>query len=298
MQNLAPPDRAVGQNLSAEFQALMRITGAPQTLFRELQNFKILIVPGFKNSSMAKSSGDFVDQTNELRAGGLVEDTDFHIMSKVDGFNGLQEIRLNSAAIAKAISTSNRPVILVSQSKGSADVLEALLNHPEIQSHVHAWFSIQGAFWGSQIADGIEAKPRDRFFFHQAMKFLGGGAQTIIELQKSARLKYMREHAVAISQLSKTIHVISFASHKDPAHIWWALQKLDNGYFSAVQSVISDGVIQVPDALLPQSNYIVVENVDHADSTLQAADKDRKKNDAPGFNRHQFMLAIAALTLP
>ena len=275
----------------------MESATTPESLFRELQNFKILIVPGFKNAAMARSSGDFADQVSVLKAGGLIENLDFQVLAAAENFGGLHEIARNSAAIAQAISTSHRPVILVSQSKGSVDVLEALLNHADLQVHVHAWFSIQGALWGSQIADGIEAKPRDRFYFHQAMQLLGGSPTTIIELQKTVRFKYMRDHMAGIRQLCQRIHVISWASHKAPNEFWWLLQKLDGGYFKDVASFQSDGVVQLPDALLPQSDYIIVNHVDHADSTLQAVDKNRKKTDPVGFDRRRFMIAIAALTL-
>ena len=293
----APPEGTMRSNLSAEFAALMESASTQKSLFRELQNFKILIVPGFKNAAMARSSGDFADQISVLKDGGLIEKVDFQLLSAADNFGGLREMASNAAAIAQAISSSNRPVILVSQSKGSVDVLEALSNHVELQGHVHAWFSIQGALWGSQIADGIEAKPKDRFYFHHAMQLLGGSPTTIIELQKTIRTKYMRDHAATIRQLCQRIHVISWASYKAPSEIWWPLQKLDGGYFKNVSLFQSDGVVQLPDALLPQSDYIIVNNVDHADSTLQVVDKNRKKTESSGFDRRRFMIAIAALTL-
>ena len=313
---LQPPFGRMGADLSILFQSLMVapshnsanpvITGAaaspifalPPKLVTALRRYKIVIVPGLKTEAMGRKSGDFVDEMTALRDSSLVEGPDFMMMSSAQHFNGLQRASMNSEAVANVIRNSERPVLLITQSKGSVDALEAFINDPQLMSKTHAWFSIQGALWGSCIADSIEASWTDRSLFHRAVQLLGGDPQAIVELQRTSRYAYMMTHETQVAKVARQMKVISFASWKDFSELWWPLQKLDAAYFPDYQTIQSDGVVQLSDALLPNSDYVVAPQVDHADTTLQTQKQKSASLSLPlGFDRKAFMRAILTLML-
>jgi hypothetical protein len=262
------------QDLTATFEA--RFQTPPELSVEKLRSYKIVMASGLKNPLLGRVSGDFADQIALLKEIGLLQNRDFVFLSTRDKFNGLQSAKENAESIATAIRNSDRPVLLISQSKASIDALEALLNNPDLVPKVHAWFSIQGAFGGAAAADEIESRPTDRAIFHRVISWLGGNPECLIELQRSKRAAAMAARSSEISALTVQLKIISLATSQEFDKIYWPLQKLDHKYFPDYDKVENDGVVQVQDALLPNTPFIKAKGIDHADATMREGKYDRK----------------------
>lgn len=73
-----------------------------------------------------------------------------------------------------AIRKSDRPVLIISQSKVSIAVLSTLVAQPELAARVRGWFSIQDAFGGSPIADSVEASDPHASFTYAILALMLG----------------------------------------------------------------------------------------------------------------------------
>lgn len=280
-----PPAGSVGPDFSGQYKNLMaQGVSIPAD---ELRNYKLIIVPGLFSDPIARIFGYFQDEVRALKAAGLQEGADFEILGKADGFNGEAGVQTNSEAIAKAIRASDRPVLLVTHSKGTVDALKALIDEPALRSWVRGWFSIQGAVWGSPVAD-VVAQSWDDTVVNQVLRLFGGNSKALTDLRRPTRYKYMLSHQDDVAAVMREVPTISFASWKDYADMSWTLREIDLFYYPGYKKDISDGLVEIDDALIPGTPYIVASGVDHGDTTLSLDN---------GFDRRAFMSAIAAFLL-
>jgi hypothetical protein len=127
-------------------------TGKPVSLGRpsKSNNVRIVIIPGIFSECIARSVSTYSDALGHLRTLGYKTD-----LIQVGG-------RSSSAQNAKQIRDfiiSKIPIeerlILIGYSKGVPDILETIVDYPELQDRVVAVVSIAGAVGGTPIVDTL-----------------------------------------------------------------------------------------------------------------------------------------------
>jgi triacylglycerol esterase/lipase EstA (alpha/beta hydrolase family) len=183
----------------------------------------------------------------------------------------------NGAAIAEVLLESERPVLLISHSKGTVDSMDALLNAPQARKKVAAWFSLQGAVGGSILADvlGLGWK---RSVVGELLKKYGGNLESLDDLRTSSRQAYLASHAAEIAALVEEVPVISFASTKKFEELTPSLRRLVWAFEPDYQERVGDGLVELKNAFIPGAPYVVMRGVDHVETIYrgpQALDRAR-----------------------
>jgi triacylglycerol esterase/lipase EstA (alpha/beta hydrolase family) len=120
-------------------------------------------------------------------------------------FDTSESVEHNARAIREAIRAADRPVIVVSHSKGGLDTLEALLAVPGFWGQkVVGWVALHPPFHGSPLADPAPSAVHDLF-----SRVVGGNGQALDDLKTTTRAVYMDANAERIAELTAAIPVIS-----------------------------------------------------------------------------------------
>lgn len=120
-------------------------------------------------------------------------------------FDTSESVEHNARAIREAIRAADKPVIVVSHSKGGLDTLEALLAVPGFWGrNVVGWVALQAPFHGSNVADPAPSPIHDLL-----LRVVGGNGQALDDLKTTTRAVYMDTHAEQIAQLTAAIPVVS-----------------------------------------------------------------------------------------
>lgn len=226
-----------------------------------LRRHKVLLVPGYFGNLHA---GYFGTQLRWLAAIGVERE-------KVAVRPG-QSVAINAPIVAAAIRESALPVILVTHSKGSVDALEALLAESELRKKVKGWVSLQGAFFGSPVADMLlDGSLLDPAVSSAVLEFFGGSKASAEGLTTRASRAYYRERAVAINRVVREVPAVAFASALEgapgarintlleiPRELMWR------------EGIRSDGLVPLDAAVLPGMDFVKVSGVDHIAPVMPA----------------------------
>lgn len=226
-----------------------------------LRAYKVLLVPGYFGSLHPTY---FAEQLRWLGSIG-VEREKVAIRSR-------QSVAINAPIIIAAIRESPRPVVLITHSKGSVDTLEALRKEPSLRTKVKGWVSLQGAFFGSPVADLLlDGSLLDPAVSTAILKFLGGTREAAEGLTTTASLAYYRGHTTAIATVVREVAAIAFASALDgapgarkttlleiPRELMWR------------KGIPSDGLVPLDAAVLPGMDFVKVLGVDHIAPVMPA----------------------------
>jgi hypothetical protein len=227
-----------------------------------LRQYRVLLVPGYFSHL---DPSYFGDQMRWLA--GLRVDHDKVAMKTGD------TVAVNAAIIAAAIRGSAKPVILITHSKGSVDALEALATDRALRGKVKGWISLQGAFFGSPIADML----LDPALLHPAvgagiLAFFGGTEEAAKGLTTQSSLAYYRAHSAAIDGVLREVPAIAFASVIEGTAEAPAQTSLEIPLQLLSRSgVRSDGLLPVDAQVLPGMDFVKVWGVDHIAPVMRAS---------------------------
>lgn len=226
-----------------------------------LRNYKVLLVPGYMGD---RYPAYYAEQLRWLSASSVD-----HL--KVALSSG-DSTAINGPLIAAAIRDSAKPVLIISHSKGSVDTLEALLSEPATRSKVKGWVSLQGAFFGSPVADKLlDGSLLNPLVAHFILGLLGATRESALGLTTTASLAYYRERTAAISQVLREIPSIAFASAVNSAVGADPATSLEIPYeLMARDGIRNDGLIPLDAAVLPGMDFIKVTGIDHIAPVMPA----------------------------
>jgi len=262
---LAAAGAAGGVDLTREYLDAYRSDCAFGTAHRAvLRRHKVLLVPGYFGNL---HPGYFGTQLRWLAAIGVERE-------KVAVRPG-QSVAINAPIVAAAIRESALPVILVTHSKGSVDALEALLAESALRKKVKGWVSLQGAFFGSPVADMLlDGSLLDPAVSSAVLDFFGGSKASAEGLTTRASRAYYRERAVAINRVVREVPAVAFASALEgapgapgarintlleiPRELMWR------------EGIRSDGLVPLDAAVLPGMDFVKVSGVDHIAPVMPA----------------------------
>ena len=257
------------QTISREFDSAFRSKSELLTVsdIAYLQQHQILIVPGFLSdvtAQLRKNFGwmvpemkkDFDEQYLWLKSKGIKA-----TRAEIESEASIEE---NAVRVREAIEKSDRPVILMSHSKGGLDIIEALRERQDLQEKVAGWLAIQSPFWGTPVADVWTTSERAKKIADGVLKKLGGSARSLLGMRVEERVPYMREHEFQIKRMMEAIPTVIFASWKrdepgdwdTPFEPFWRDQM-------AKAEIRSDGIIPINSMLIPGASVILREGADH-----------------------------------
>jgi hypothetical protein len=128
-------------------------TGAPVELGRSRQRLIAAIVPGIGYSCFARWLDPPGSAAAHLRKYGYDQ-----IVMAVDALSGIETNarQIRDAIMARPSEPGPPRLVLVGYSKGSPDILEAVVRYPEIRDRVAAVVNAAGAVAGSALANDAE----------------------------------------------------------------------------------------------------------------------------------------------
>jgi len=272
-QFVAAPE--CGANLTGEFNARYqhpdRTITSNQTA--ALKPYRVLIVHGLLGD-VGLSFAGFLDKFDK-RQGliGYLKDQktavrELGLECSVAAFKSASVDR-SGTKIAEAIEASDRPVIVLSHSKGGLDTLDALLKLQKVGklSKVAGWISIQGALYGSPDADVCDDSKFKSAMARVAITCLGGHYQAIKDLTIEHCEAYQAEHREEIDRVVKAVPTICFVSWKKTP---------DEAATQRDPDLLNDGAVPAHRGVLPGADYVAKANIGHAQTVIHVdADFDR-----------------------
>jgi hypothetical protein len=164
----------------------------------------------------------------------------------------------SGSKIADAILKSDRPVIIISHSKGGIDTLDALIKLSKMGklSKVAGWISIQGCFYGTPDADKYENNKFKQTLVHLTVKCLGANWDAIKDLTTKAGEAYQSKHHDEVASVLTCVPTLCFAS-------WLEKERFGEK---------SDGQVPPHSAILPNTDYIAKYGVSHEMTVIKASE--------------------------
>jgi hypothetical protein len=206
---------------------------------------------------------------------------------------GLSSSDRNAEIIAEVLSTATsgedqRPFILVGYSKGAADILVALQQHPKLLDHTAAFVALAGAVGGSPVVQhtsGITMAALRRSPYGDCARSDG----SVLESLHPAR-----RHAWLADNLPLSIPTYSLVTAPEPERVSRALRSS----YKLLGTVhpINDGALLHWDQLMPGSTLLGYANADHWAVTVPIEIDDVPLGDflvTNGFPRTRLWLTIA-----
>ena len=172
----------------------------------------------------------------------------------------------NARQLAEAIRASGlaagERIVLIGYSKGAIDILQFLIDYPQLGQQVVAVVSVAGAIFGSPLADKADWSYRTLF----ANSFSGvcepGDGMVINSLLPDTRRQWLEQHP-----LPAQVAYFSLAAFPTGDHLshglkvpWRILADSDRR---------NDGELLVGDAVIPGSTLLGYVNADHWDIAIE-----------------------------
>jgi len=229
-----------------------------------LRRHKVLLVPGYFSDL---DPVYFSDQLHWLTSIG-VEHQKVPVKSR-------QGVAINSPIIATAIRDSTKPVILITHSKGSVDALDALRAETSLRTKVKGWISLQGAFFGSPVADMLLDEARlNPLVATVILQYFGGTRESARSLTTGASLAYYRDNKPAIDEVVREVPAVAFASALDGASDAQTRTSLEIPLeLMRRQGIRSDGLVPLDAAILPGMAFVKISGVDHIAPVMPAVQR-------------------------
>lgn len=149
-----------------------------------------------------------------------------------------------------------RPLILIGYSKGTPDILEALVRFPQLAEKVTAVLSLAGSVKGSPLADKAtqgQANLLTRFPGAHCDK---GDEGAVSSLRTDVRQTWLAENS-----LPTNVRYYSVVTYPDHDRVSWGLRKSYLALSGA--DARNDAQVLVYDQIIPQSNLVAFINADH-----------------------------------
>ena len=141
-------------------------------------------------------------------------------MSVVSGWSSsTHNATLIRDALLAADLSPDEKVVLIGYSKGAPDILQALVEYPEIVRKVAAVVSIAGAVGGSPLTDSIDEPHRKMMGQNLFVDCPPGVGDPIVSLQRSTRQKWLSQN-----RLPASVKYFSLAAFAERENISTILQ--------------------------------------------------------------------------
>jgi hypothetical protein len=228
-------------------------TGIAVNLGASRQDFLVAIVPGLGWECFEgwleseNSSNPFLDKYG------------YDVITlEVDGLSGTQN---NARQISEQIASlppeqASKPLVLLGYSKGAPDILQAIVDYPELAKNVVAVISAAGAVGGSAMANNAKQSDTNLLTKIPKSKCSEGDGGAIAALRPAVRQKWLAEN-----KLPEHINYYSVVTFPDPEHMSSVLK---SNYRKLGQiDGRNDSQLIYYDQLIPGSTLLAYVNADH-----------------------------------
>ncbi len=251
----------------------------------ELRQYEVLFVPGFLYDPLKTPSRNAVlrklrlgEYFDELRQWLQAHDVDESI-AEIDSEDSITD---NAHDLAAYLKFSDKPVILVSHSKGGLEGLELLLLYPELRKRVAGWIALQAPFYGSEVADtAYSVRPVRALSKKLIEDYWGGSLRALIDLRTETRQQYMNLHLSEILQITREVPILVMGSSY---YLGGGLQSREGvrkmpgtlGLPALLPLTVplafgagaNDGLVGLQSARLPGARFVEYAQIDHADPVM------------------------------
>ncbi len=228
-------------------------TGDPVNLGPSGAQFLVGLVPGLAWQCVRK----WLDEDNA--APRHVAQYGFDVrLFEVDGTsssdNNARQIR--DHVVALSAEDKIRPFILMGYSKGTVDILQAVVTYPEVRDRVVAVVSVAGAVGGSPLADNMKQSRVDMLSRVPRSGCETGDSGAVASLQPEVRKNWL-----ANNTLPDNIRYYSVIAFPDPDRVSLGL-KFAYQEIGKVDAR-NDGQLIFYDQFIPAATLLAFTNADH-----------------------------------
>ncbi|MBL8672086.1 MAG: hypothetical protein JNK11_15610 [Alphaproteobacteria bacterium] len=180
-------------------------------------------------------------------------------------------VRENARHVAAAVRASDRPVCLLTHSKGGLDALAFLVAADEAAlAKVRCWVALQAPFWGSPIADLAADSALVGLASQPLLAIMGGSRESYMNLRVAERQEAMRRDAPGIARVARQVSILSVASWIDVTEGSWFVPSPYAATRRLMESagLRNDGLVPTDSSVLPGTRYVVLPNVEHAEVAI------------------------------
>lgn len=240
-------------------EALVRVgteppgTGQPVSLGRSESNVLMLIVPGVGWECIE----NWLNIDASIKS--LLKTHDFEAeLLDVDGLsssaNNARQIKEYVEAIPPELQ--DRKIVLIGYSKGSPDILEAVVNYPELAERVSAVISVAGAVGGSPLANTAEQKDLNIMTHFPNSTCSEGDGGALDSLRPETRRSWL-----ANNPLPDGIDYYSLVTYPEPDRMSSVL----SGSYKKLSKIDgrNDSQVIYYDQMIPNSTLVGFINADH-----------------------------------
>lgn len=185
-------------------------TGNPVHLGQARLRLRILVVPGLFNECISSRSRPFTYAMTHLE--------EYGYRTGVLQVGGRSSSAHNAAQIKDALLTMDllpdEKVVLIGYSKGTPDILEALVTYPEVRQRVEAVVSVVGVVSGTPMGELVSDPFLNLLMRIQLPDCPSGDEGAIESLRRSTRQLWLSRH-----ELPRSIHYFSLGAFAERGDI-------------------------------------------------------------------------------
>ncbi|MBS1839233.1 MAG: LssY C-terminal domain-containing protein [Acidobacteria bacterium] len=216
----------------------------------ELKKYRVLVVPGVLSSCQANTEA--------------FQDGQKHLQEKhgitVDFFQAPNDTSTNNGAkiasyLREKMAGDARKYIVVSYSKGSPDVQEALASDPQARNAIAAHVTVAGAIGGSPIAETMPEIAQRYAGMLKLGTCDGNVADAFKSLRRDVRKRFLQDHP---DPLVPSFSLAAVSDETTTSKMLLEAWKLLTAYDPRTDSQLLQS-----DALIPGGNYLGTLHADH-----------------------------------
>ncbi len=226
-------------------------TGKPVVLGKPDPGLRYFLVPGLYNDCIEVSKAFSYARAHLQRLGYRVSDL------AVSGWSGsAHNAKMIRDALAAADLSREERAVLVGYSKGAPDILQALVEYPEIADRVAAVVSVAGAVGGTPLTESMDEMQKKIMGKNPVVACPPGVGDPIASLQRSTRQRWL-----SLNRLPSRVRYFSLAAFADRENISTVLQV---NYDRLAQiDPRNDSQLIFYDQLIPGSTLLGYVRADH-----------------------------------
>jgi hypothetical protein len=240
-------------------EALSHVAGTPPPPRRPVElgmsprQLVLGVVPGIGYRCVAAWLETTSSARDHLRSQGY----DLRVI-EVDALSGTttNARRIRDAILAMPDEPGPARLVLLGYSKGTPDILEAIVTYPEIRARIAGVVSIAGAVGGSPLAEDASEWMADALRYFPGAECGKGDDQSVASLRPEVRRRWLAEHP-----LPPEVRFYTLVTLPDPDRISWVLKP---GYWRLSDyDARNDGQVIYSDQIIPAGSLLGFVNADH-----------------------------------
>lgn len=168
--------------------------------------------------------------------------------------NNARQIR--DAVMALEDHDAQPRLVLIGYSKGTPDILEAIVSYPEIRGKIAAVVSIAGAVGGSPVAEEVTQKKLEMLKHWPGAECSEGDGGALESIRPAARRSWLAENT-----LPEELPYYSLATCPEPENV----SKVLKSFYNKLRRIDprNDGMMLFDDQIVPDSTFMGCVNADH-----------------------------------